>query len=37
MLDDVVRKGTEGISKMADSALEKAKDIAAEQQLRKDD
>lgn len=35
-IDEAVKKGTDAISQFTDSALEKAKDIAAEQQLKKD-
>jgi len=36
-LDNIVNKGKEKMSKFAGDALEKAKDIAAEQHLKKDD
>jgi len=36
VIDDAVRKGKEGFGKIANTAVEKAKDFAAEQQLQKD-
>jgi len=36
-IDDAVRKGTQQANKIADAAMEKAKDYAAEQQLNKSD
>jgi receptor expression-enhancing protein 5/6 len=36
-IDNVVKQGTDKVSKFADAAVEKAKDFAAEQQLNKND